>query len=121
MAKRLQKYSKDSKVQIRRAFSLAYHREPTDTQLSKTLAHLKKMTDYHQAHPPQTNKPPTQVARQMVEEMTGEEFSWTEPLDVYSNPKFVPDVKPWHVEASTRALAEVCLVLMNSNEFLHIY
>jgi hypothetical protein len=27
---------------------------------------------------------------------------------------------PWQVDAATRALADVCLVLMNSNEFLYI-
>jgi hypothetical protein len=57
----------------------------------------------------------------MVEEMTGEEFSWTEPLDVYADPHFIPDVRPWEVDAGSRALADVCLVLMNSNEFLYVY
>jgi hypothetical protein len=57
----------------------------------------------------------------MVEEMTGEEFHWTEQLDVYASPNFVSDIKPWQVDAHTRALAEVCLVLMNYNVFLHVY
>ena len=121
MAKRLSKHSAKPREQIRRAFRLAYHREPTPKQLGQVLAHLEKMTAYHQTHPPEKTQPPKQVVRHMVEEMTGEEFSWTEPLDVYANPKFVPDLKPWNVDPETRALAEICLVLMNSNEFLYVY
>ncbi|MCA9071882.1 MAG: DUF1553 domain-containing protein, partial [Planctomycetaceae bacterium] len=121
MAKRLTEFSSDPTKQIHRAFVLAYHRPPTSEQLERSLAHLKKMTEYHQSHPPQAKKPPKQIARHMVEEMTGEEFSWTEPLDVYASKDYVSDVKPWQVDAATRALAELCLVLMNSNEFLHVY
>jgi hypothetical protein len=29
-------------------------------------------------------------------------------------------LKPWDVGAGTRALAELCLVLLNSNEFLYV-
>ncbi len=121
MAKRLVENSSDPKIQIRQAFLSAYHREPTAKLLEQSLAHLQKMTSYHRTHPPTPVSPPKEVARHMVEEMTGEEFSWTEPLDVYADPKYVPDVKPWEVDAATRALAEVCLVLMNSNEFLYVY
>jgi hypothetical protein len=34
---------------------------------------------------------------------------------------FVPDKKYADVRPETRALAEVCLVLMNSNEFIYLY
>jgi hypothetical protein len=54
----------------------------------------------------------------MVEELTGEAYSWEEELDQL--PDFQPDPKPWDVSAKTRALADVCLVLMNSNEFLYV-
>ncbi len=121
MAKRLKEFSPDDKQQIRQAFLLAYHREPTPKQLSRSLKHLSMMTTYHQSHPPKPVPPPRSIARHMVEEMTGEEFSWTEQLDIYANPKFVSDVKPCQVDAQTRALAEICLVLMNSNEFLYVY
>jgi hypothetical protein len=33
----------------------------------------------------------------------------------------VPDRRPADVDAETRGLAEVCLVLLNSNEFAHVY
>lgn len=121
MAKRLTASSTDPGQQIRQAFLLTYHREPTAKQLEQSLAHLERMRNYHESHPPLEMSLPKSVDRHMVEEMTGEEFSWTEPLDVYADPRFIPDVRPWHVDAATRALAEVCLVLMNSNEFLYVY
>jgi hypothetical protein len=30
------------------------------------------------------------------------------------------DLMPWQVEPQTRALADLCLVLLNSNEFLYV-
>jgi hypothetical protein len=50
--------------------------------------------------------------------MTGEEFEWEEELDGLRD--YQPDVKPWDVGPPTRALADLCLVLLNSNEFLYV-
>jgi hypothetical protein len=55
----------------------------------------------------------------MVEELTGEAYQWEEPLTGME--RYQPDVKPWQVGPDTRALAEVCLVLLNSNEFLYVW
>ena len=63
--------------------------------------------------------PPTSVLRTAAEENTGETFSFPESLDAYA--EFVPDLQPADVDARTRALADVCLVLLNSNEFAYIY
>ena len=57
--------------------------------------------------------------REMVEEMTGLKFYWVEDLDIYQD--YVPDLKPWDVNPETRALADLCLVLFNSNEFIYVY
>ena len=40
-------------------------------------------------------------------------------LEVYRD--FVPDLKPVDASPALRGLAEVCLVLLNSNEFAYIY
>ena len=66
-------------------------------------------------------KPPRYVVRQMVEEMTGLNFWWVEDLDIYVGNDFVADLNPWDVGPQTRALADLCLVLFNSNEFVYIY
>jgi hypothetical protein len=66
-----------------------------------------------------TPKLPLSVKRDAVEENTGEKFSFQEKLPGYAD--FIPDLQPSDVDAHTRALAYVCLVLMNSNEFSYLY
>ena len=58
------------------------------------------------------------VRRSMVEEMTGETESWDEDLSILKN--YERDLMPWQVDAATRAFGDLCLVLMNSNEFLYV-
>ena len=60
-----------------------------------------------------------EVRRHMVEEMTGVSFSWMERLDVYDD--YVRDPQSTDVDAATRALADLCLVLLNTNEFVYVY
>ncbi len=54
----------------------------------------------------------------MVEELTGEPVVWQEDLSVLAG--YQQDLQPTQVSAEVRALAEVCLVLMNSNEFVYV-
>ena len=84
-------------------------------------AHIAKALAHHRANEPVKVEPPKYVIRQMVEEMTGLDFWWVEDLDIYSSNTYVPDLKPWDVKPHTRALAELCLVLFNSNEFVYVY
>ncbi len=67
---------------------------------------------------PRAAERPRDVLREAVEENTGEKFRFVEPLDVAAD--FVPDLASADVDAETRALAEVCLVLLNANEFLMV-
>jgi len=62
---------------------------------------------------------PKEVVREAVEENTGEKFRFTERLEFYAD--FVPDPSLADVDAETRGLAEVCLVLFNANEFAYLY
>ena len=59
------------------------------------------------------------MTRSLVEEFTGEPFEFIEKLNVYED--YIPDAKPWTVDSNTRALADVCLLLLNSNEFVYVY
>ena len=54
-----------------------------------------------------------------MEENTGEKFSFQETLPGYAD--FIPDLQTADVDAQTRALADVCLALLNSNEFAYLY
>lgn len=109
----------DPQKWIRRAFQIAYNRQPTAPELERLSEYLAKMRTYHQTHEPEPIEYPKQVVRSLVEEFTGEPFEFIEKLNVYDD--YVPDAKPWTVDADTRALADVCLLLLNSNEFLYVY
>jgi hypothetical protein len=62
---------------------------------------------------------PREVVREAVEENTGEKFTFVERLHAYAD--FIPDLNPADMDAETRGLADVCLVLFNANEFLYVY
>ncbi len=106
-------------AQISRAIELAYGRQASAREQASLLKYYGKMAAYHQQHQPQPVKYPRQVTRSLVEEFTGEPFEFVEKLNVFND--YVPDAKPATVSAETRALADVCLLLMNSNEFLFVY
>ncbi len=119
-ALRVQKEQPDDTAEwIRQSVQIAYGRMPTQEEQTSLQDYLKEMQSYHKAHKPEEVKYPTQVTRSLVEEFTGEPFEFIEKLNVYEN--YVPDAKPWTVDADVRALADVCLLLLNSNEFLYIY
>ena len=61
---------------------------------------------------------PIEIDREVVDEMSGERFVFTERLDLHSD--YVYDLDFADVDARTRGLAEVCLVIFNSNEFLYV-
>jgi len=100
-------------------FQLAYGRAPTAKELDACMAHWKKMEKALKKIPPRRTKYPTQVVREAVDENTGQPFSFVEKLGPYRD--FVPDLQPADVDLETRALAEVCLVILNSNEFVYVY
>ncbi|MEM8668991.1 MAG: PSD1 and planctomycete cytochrome C domain-containing protein [Planctomycetota bacterium] len=109
----------DQAAWIQRVIQLAYRRTATTAEQTQLLEYLKEMQAYHAEHDPQPLEYPKQVTRSLVEEFTGEPFEFIEKLNVYEN--YVPDAKPWTVDSDTRALADVCLLLFNANEFLYVY
>ena len=77
------------------------------------------MTARHRTLKFEKAAPPRSVVREAVEENTGEKFSFIEKLHAHAD--FVPDLQPSDVPAHTRALSDVCLALLNSNEFAYVY
>ena len=57
--------------------------------------------------------------RGMVEELTGKPYQFEDKLTLMRD--YGQDLQAWQVSPETRALAELCLVLMNSNEFVYVY
>jgi len=118
-ALRLQKENKSLDSQIKAAFKLAFGREPSKKELQKTIGYVKAMQSYHADVEPKPVTYPTQITRSLVEEFSGKPFEYEEILPVFED--YVADKKPADVEPDTRALADVCLMLFNSNEFLYVY
>jgi hypothetical protein len=104
---------------LARIFHLALGRAPLPNEKSDCTTHWSIMQAHLSTATPEKPKPPLEVRREAVEENTGEKFSFQEKLPAYAD--FVPDLQPSDCDARTRALAEVCLVLLNSNEFAYVY
>ncbi|MBI1312834.1 DUF1549 domain-containing protein [bacterium] len=104
---------------IERVFQLAYGRSPSSSETAACLTHWETMTTRHRTLKFEPPDYPRKVVREAAEENTGEKFTFAEPLGVYAD--FVPDLKPSDVGPDVRGLAEVCLVILNSNEFAYVY
>ena len=104
---------------ITRTFQLTFGRVPSAAEKAACTAHWQAMATKQAAIAFKQPQPPLSVKRDAVEENTGEKFSFQEKLPGYAD--FIPDLQPADVDAQTRALADVCLVLLNSNEFVYLY
>lgn len=101
---------------IRRCFRAALGREPTAGESADSQAHWMRVREL--LGPAKAlARPPTSVRRDAIEENTGTPFSFDEKLP--ANAEFVPDLGPTDVDDRIRSLADLCLVLFNSNEFAH--
>jgi hypothetical protein len=118
MAARLLRETGSDSAAIDRAFQLTMSRRPDAEEREACLDHWRQMTARHEQLALKTYSPPKEVIRHAVEEMNGEPFAFVETLEVYND--YVPDLKPWNTDSRTRGLAEVCLVLFNSNEFIYL-
>ena len=119
LALRLQTESDDIDQQIDRAYELVFSRAPTAEELTACRAHVARMVKHHQQHEPVARELPVLVDREMVDEQTGKPFKWKEKLHWMID--YERDRAPWDVSAETRGLAELCLVLLNANEFVYVY
>ena len=104
---------------IARVFELTFGRKPSADEKASCEAHWKQMEAKQAKLTFEKPKSPLEVRRVAVEENTGEKFSFQEKLPGYAD--FVDDLQPADCDAKTRALADVCLVLLNSNEFAYLY
>lgn len=109
----------DVESQITRAFELALGRKPATTELERLTDYVEEMRGYHEQTPAEPVEYPTEITRTLVEEFSGEPFTYTEILPGFAN--YVPDAKAADVSAECRALADLCLLLFNTNEFVFVY
>ena len=118
MALRLQSEQDSVTKQIDRAFRLVLGRHATSKELDWMSQYVADMRDYHAEAQPAPMVYPTRITRSLVEELSGKPFEYEEILPVFEN--YVPDKKAADVTAETRALADLCLLLMNTNEFMYV-
>jgi hypothetical protein len=117
-AARVSKESGTPAARVRRLFRLAYGRGPTPEEAASAFAHWESMVSWHRQNPPPPKPEPKPVIHTITSELTGERFQfkqWDPPQDYEANLK-ARDVAP-----ETRALADVALALLNSNEFVYVY
>jgi len=119
LAERALRETSSREAALTHAFQLAYGRAPAPAELALCLEHWSAMTAKHRPLTLPRNPLPREVVREAVEANTGEKFTFTEPLEVAAD--FIPDRKPADATPEARALADVCLVLLNSNEFVYVY
>ncbi len=99
-------------------YSRAFQRPPTASERTLLSAHLAKRITYHSTH--SATAPPSQppLMRSITSELTGDSVMVREqdpPVAIQ------PNLQPHEVTPQVRALADLALVLLNSNEFLYRY
>jgi len=119
LAKRVLGESTNDEDAVRRVFLLVLGRDASETEMAKCLGHWRAMAPVQGKAVYPRFEPPLTVRREAVEENTGEKFAFDEKLHAYAD--FVPDLQPGDCDARTRALADVCLALLNANEFVYVY
>lgn len=119
LAVRLSKTKRPPERTVAEAFWIALGRPPTAEETRLCVKHWREMTDRHATLALPRRTRPHDVRRELVEETTGERFAFVEPLPAYAD--FHPGPELADVNPTTRALADVCLVLLNSNEFVYVY
>ncbi len=119
LAKRVLEETADDESAVRRAIFLVYGREAKSAEVAACLDHWHGMMAVQEKAVYPRFEPPLTVRREAVEENTGEKFTFDERLHAYAD--FVPDLQPADCDARTRALGDVCLALLNSNEFAYVY
>lgn len=103
---------------IDRCFRLTLGRPVMASELSVCLRHWHDMQSAQQSIVIKPKAQPLSVRRNAVEENTGERFTFDEIL--HENTEFVPDLQPADCDVRTRALADLCLVLLNTSEFCYV-
>lgn len=118
LAIRLLKRQLDDSKTVDRLFELALARLPTDAERKACLNHWQASREYEQDRNYQPVVTPVEVTRTVMAEKTGEPYDFVEVMPAYEN--YVADTQPGDVDARTRGLAQLCLVIFNLNEFAYL-
>ena len=117
-AARLLKRSDSDPAIIRKAFRMTLGRAPNQAELQVCLAEWKSATAEESKLQPKPRAYKATVERTVMAEKTGEPYTFTEHRPTYE--KYVHDLQRSDVDARTRGLSHICLVLFNLNEFSYL-
>jgi mono/diheme cytochrome c family protein len=118
LAADLLKAKGDDSAIIRAAFLRSLGRAPSPQEMTACLQHWSEATaeENDKTYAPKTY--PTSIKRTVMAEKTGEPYDFEEIMPAYRD--YRPDLQPGAVDARTRGLAQVCLVIFNLNEFTYL-
>lgn len=114
----LQTTKNDDHSAIDTLFQIVMQRKPTTAETTACLARWKEATSEEESLSPKPNRIAAEIVRTVMAEKTGKPYDFTEHMPAYQ--EYVADLGRDEVDARTRGLSHVCLVLFNSNEFLSV-
>ncbi|MDA7926975.1 DUF1553 domain-containing protein, partial [Verrucomicrobiales bacterium] len=118
LANRVLKETNNQEKAIHRAFHLSLGRRATEGELAASLAHWKEAIDEESGKEYVEKVFQTEIKRTVMAEKTGEPYDFIEIMPAFEI--YQPDLTPGKVDAETRGLAHLCLVLFNLNEFAYL-
>lgn len=118
LAARLLAEAKSDGEVIDQAFRRTLGRSATEGERMTCLAHWRQATKEESKLNPEAKEFVTQVERRVRVEKTGEFSTFTEKMPAYEH--YVADLQRSDVNARTRGLSHLCVVLFNLNEFAYL-
>ena len=118
MAARIAKEAATTDARLDLAFRLVYSRSPDAVERRDARDHLVRLTALHRRNPPPARAAPKPVVHTITSELTGASVRFQQQEDPAP---YEANLHPDQVGPETRALADLALVLMNSNEFVYLY
>ena len=119
LADQVMRDSRDDPEAIRIVYERLFGRAPMEKEVEQCQSHWRHIESMLPDKVQPNQPPPLEVVREAVEENTGETFTFIETLHAAED--FEPDLQHSDVDRRTRAFADLCLVLLNSNEFVYVY
>jgi hypothetical protein len=118
LADELIRTSGDDAIAIKKAFHRILGREPVDVEIQQLLKFLQDTVENRERELTARAEYPTEITRSLVEEFSGLPFEYREILPKFMN--YEADLKIEDLSVEGRGLADICLLLMNTNEFLFV-
>jgi len=119
VAKRVLDSVESNAAAVDQLFWMVYGRHPTVEETTAAIQHWQTMQTLQSEIEFEPSEYPILATRHANEENSGKVFKFVERLFEYED--YIADLQPYEVDARTRGLADICLMMLNSNEFVYVY